>query len=96
MRLRRRSVLTVADKPDSQDICFVPDGDYACFIWKNTDREDARKEISLHADGKVLGRHKGIIHYTVGQRKGLGLALGYPAFVLEIRPETNEVVIGTL
>ena len=46
------------------------------------------------ADGKVIGRHKGIIHYTVGQRKGLGLALGYPAFVLEIRPETNEVVIG--
>ena len=46
-------------------------------------------------DGQVLGRHKGIIHYTVGQRKGLGLALGYPAFVLAIRPETNEVVIGT-
>ena len=46
-------------------------------------------------DGKILGRHKGIIHYTVGQRKGLGLALGYPAFVLAIRPDTNEVVIGT-
>ena len=46
-------------------------------------------------DGKILGKHKGIIHYTVGQRKGLGLALGYPAFVLEIRPETDEVVIGT-
>ena len=46
-------------------------------------------------EGKILGRHRGIIHYTVGQRKGLGLALGYPAFVLEIRPETNEVVIGT-
>ena len=46
-------------------------------------------------DGKILGKHKGIIHYTVGQRKGLGLALGYPVFVLEIRPETDEVVIGT-
>ena len=46
-------------------------------------------------DGTVIGRHKGITHYTVGQRKGLGLALGYPAFVLEIRPDTNEVVIGT-
>ena len=46
-------------------------------------------------DGKILGKHKGIIHYTVGQRKGLGPALGYPAFVLEIRPETDEVVIGT-
>ena len=49
----------------------------------------------VSSDGRVLGRHKGITHYTVGQRKGLGLALGYPAFVLEIRPKTNEVVIGT-
>ena len=49
----------------------------------------------MTSDGRVLGQHKGIIHYTVGQRKGLGLALGYPAFVLEIRPETREVVIGT-
>lgn len=49
----------------------------------------------MSSDGRVLGRHKGITHYTVGQRKGLGLALGYPAFVLEIRPKTNEVVIGT-
>ena len=49
----------------------------------------------MTTDGTILGKHKGITHYTVGQRKGLGLALGYPAFVLEIRPETNEVVIGT-
>ena len=49
----------------------------------------------MTADGTVLGRHRGIIHYTVGQRKGLGLAMGYPVFVLEIRPETNEVVIGS-
>ena len=49
----------------------------------------------MTSDGTILGKHKGITHYTVGQRKGLGLALGYPAFVLEIRPETNEVVIGT-
>ena len=86
--------LAVADKPDSQDICFVPDGDYAAFIRENTDRE-IRPGNFVTPEGKVLGQHKGIIHYTVGQRKGLGLALGYPAFVLEIRPETNEVVIGT-
>lgn len=90
--------LIVADKPDSQDICFVPDGDYASFI-EDTVREKTGKELPtgnfVTPDGRVLGQHKGIVHYTVGQRKGLGLALGYPAFVLEIRPETNEVVIGT-
>ncbi len=86
--------LLVADKPDSQDICFVPDGDYARFI-KETSGQDIPEGNFVTPDGKVLGRHKGIIHYTVGQRKGLGLALGYPAFVLEIRPGTNEVVIGT-
>ena len=86
--------LKVADKPDSQDICFVPDGDYASFIRETTGKEIPEGNF-VTPDGKVLGRHRGIIHYTVGQRKGLGIALGYPAFVLEIRPETNEVVIGT-
>lgn len=86
--------LQVASKPDSQDICFVPDGDYAGFI-EETAGQHVPEGNFVTLDGKVLGRHKGIIHYTVGQRKGLGLALGYPAFVLEIRPETNEVVIGT-
>ena len=86
--------LQVANKPDSQDICFVPDGDYASFIEENADAL-IRQGNFVTPDGKILGKHKGIIHYTVGQRKGLGLALGYPAFVLEIRPETDEVVIGT-
>ena len=86
--------LLVANKPDSQDICFVPDGDYASYIEETAGVEIPEGNF-VTADGKVLGRHKGITHYTVGQRKGLGLALGYPAFVLEIRPETNEVVIGT-
>ena len=83
-----------ARKHDSQDICFVPDGDYASFIENTTDQVLPTGNF-VTPEGKVLGKHKGIIHYTVGQRKGLGLALGYPAFVLEIRPETNEVVIGT-
>ena len=83
-----------ADKPDSQDICFVPDGDYASFIEEESDQKIPEGNF-VTPDGKILGRHKGIIHYTIGQRKGLGLSLGYQAFVLEIRPDTNEVVIGT-
>lgn len=86
--------LRVANKPDSQDICFVPDGDYAAFIEEETDTAIPEGNF-VSESGEVLGRHKGITHYTVGQRKGLGIALGYPAFVLEIRPETNEVVLGT-
>ena len=90
--------LLVADKPDSQDICFVPDGDYASFIEEEVKIKTGGSLPTgnfVTSDGRVLGPHKGIVHYTVGQRKGLGLSLGYPAFVLEIRPETNEVVIGT-
>ena len=86
--------LLVAHKPDSQDICFVSDGDYASYIEENSDVKITPGNFVL-SDGTIVGKHKGIIHYTVGQRKGLGLALGYPAFVLEIRPETNEVVIGS-
>ena len=86
--------LRIANKPDSQDICFVPDGDYAAYIEEEAGVKVPEGNFVL-TDGTALGRHKGITHYTVGQRKGLGLALGYPAFVLEIRPETNEVVIGT-
>ena len=82
--------LPVAHKPDSQEICFVPDNDYAKFIEEN--RIDEGNFVDKY--GNILGRHKGITHYTVGQRKGLNLALGHPVFVTEIRPETNEVVIG--
>ncbi len=85
--------LPVADKPDSQDICFVPDGDYASFVEKSTGMGTEPGNF-VTTDGTVAGTHKGIIHYTVGQRKRLGLSLGRPVFVLEIRPETNEVVVG--
>ena len=85
--------LQVASKPDSQDICFVPDGDYASFIEETTGEKVVPGNF-VDLDGNILGQHKGIIHYTVGQRKGLGLSLGKPVFVLKIRPETNEVVIG--
>ncbi|WP_349668762.1 tRNA 2-thiouridine(34) synthase MnmA [Lacrimispora sp.] len=86
--------LNVAHKPDSQEICFIPDHDYAGFIEESAG-ERAPEGNFVDLDGQVIGRHKGITHYTVGQRKGLNLSLGYPVFVVEIRPETNEVVIGT-
>lgn len=86
--------LLVANKPDSQEICFIPDHDYASYIERETGNAFPQGNF-VDVDGNILGRHKGIIHYTVGQRKGLGLSLGAPAFVLEIRPEINEVVIGT-
>lgn len=86
--------LQVANKPDSQEICFIPDNDYASFI-----KQEAGVNIPegnfVDMDGQVIGRHKGITHYTVGQRKGLNLSMGKPVFVVEIRPETNEVVIGS-
>ena len=86
--------LPVAHKPDSMEICFVPDGDYASYIEQATGKPSVPGNF-VDVGGHILGQHKGIIHYTVGQRKGLGLALGYPAFVVQIRPETNEVVVGT-
>ncbi len=85
--------LQVAHKPDSQEICFVPDGDYAAFIEGETGLKDAPGDF-VDSEGKVLGQHKGITHYTVGQRKGLGIALGEPMFVTKIRPQTDEVVLG--
>lgn len=91
--------IPVANKPDSQEICFIPDKDYASYI-RNYDFGDGSRANQItegnfvNTKGEVLGRHKGIIHYTIGQRKGLNISLGRPAFVLEIRPETNEVVLG--
>lgn len=86
--------LPVANKPDSQDICFVPDGDYASVVEAETG-EKAVPGNFVDLDGNVLGRHKGIIHYTIGQRKGLGIALGKPVFVVDIKKEANEVVLGS-
>lgn len=85
--------LPVASKPDSQDICFVPDGDYAGFIERRTGQAAAPGNFVDEA-GNILGRHCGITHYTVGQRRGLGLPLGRRVFVKELRPDTNEVVLA--
>ena len=84
--------LEVAKKPDSQDICFVPDGDYASFLERENG-ESAPGDFLL--DGQVVGRHKGITHYTIGQRKGLGIAVGRPVFVNRIDVENNTVVLGS-
>ncbi|MBQ6947547.1 MAG: tRNA 2-thiouridine(34) synthase MnmA [Clostridia bacterium] len=82
-----------AHKPDSQDICFVPDGDYAAFIRAYTGKEYPAGDF-VDPDGKVLGQHKGLIHYTIGQRRGLGLALLQPGYVTEKRIAENQVVVS--
>ncbi|MBR7082061.1 MAG: tRNA 2-thiouridine(34) synthase MnmA [Oscillospiraceae bacterium] len=82
-----------AHKHDSQDICFVPDGDYAAYIERHTGKTYEPGDF-VDKNGKILGRHRGMIHYTVGQRKGLGLALDAPGYVCEKRMDTNTVVIG--
>jgi len=91
--IAKKASLPVADKPDSQEICFIPDHDYAKYIEESTGKKPVRGNF-VTKDGKILGQHEGLTHYTVGQRKGLGIAAGHPVFVTEIRPESNEVVIG--
>ncbi len=82
-----------ADKPDSQDICFVPDGDYATFIEKYTGKQFEHGKF-VHTSGEVLGEHQGIIRYTVGQRKGLGISYKEPLFVIEKDVKENTITLG--
>lgn len=86
--------LPVAHKPDSQEICFVPDGDYAGFIDREAGERVPGAGNFVDGSGKVLGRHKGITHYTIGQRRGLELPMGERVYVTRIRPDTDEVVVG--
>ena len=86
--------LPVAAKPDSQEICFVTDGDYASYIERALGPGFSKEGFFVDESGTILGRHKGIMHYTIGQRTGLGIALGHPVYVKEIRAGSNEVVIG--
>jgi tRNA-specific 2-thiouridylase len=85
--------MEVHDKPDSQEICFVKDNDYAGYVKKHS-----KKRINpgnfVDKLGNVLGRHQGIIHYTIGQRKGLGIAFGKPMFVVDINAKKNQVILG--
>jgi tRNA-specific 2-thiouridylase len=91
--LARRFGLAVADKHDSQDICFVPSGHYADIIERLKPGAAEAGEI-VNLDGKVLGTHSGIIHFTVGQRRGLGLATGEPLYVVRLDPQSRRVVVG--
>lgn len=92
--IARKANLRVADKPDSQEICFVPDQDYAGFIRRYRGECDTSGEL-VDTDGTVVGVHEGYEHFTIGQRRGLGVAFGEPRYVVEVRPEAKQVVIGT-
>ena len=86
--------LRVATKPDSQEICFIPDNDYVGFIERHRGRPDLSGEF-VDSRGQVLGQHGGFDQFTIGQRRGLGIAFGEPRFVIRIEPETHRVVLGT-
>ncbi|MCE2510716.1 MAG: tRNA 2-thiouridine(34) synthase MnmA [Alphaproteobacteria bacterium] len=91
--LARRFGLEIADKPDSQDICFVPDGRYGRIV-ERLRPEAAREGDIVDAEGRVLGRHQGILHYTIGQRRGLGVSGAEPLYVLKVEAKRNRVVVG--
>jgi tRNA-specific 2-thiouridylase len=91
--LAQRFGLAVAEKPDSQDICFVPEGRYAELVRKLRPGAAEPGDI-VHADGRVLGRHDGVIGFTIGQRKGLGVAAGEPLYVVRIDAGRRRVIVG--
>lgn len=92
-KIARDIGLLVAEKPESQEICFVPDGDYVKFITKNNPNSSKPGPI-ISSAGEILGEHKGIINYTIGQRKGIGISFKKPMYVTEINPDTNTIVVG--
>ncbi len=92
--LAEKAGIHVASKPDSQEICFVTDSDYADFIMERAESELIHEGNYVDDSGKPLGRHRGIFRYTVGQRKGLGISMGRPVYVKKICAEKNEVVLG--
>jgi tRNA-specific 2-thiouridylase len=92
--IARKAGLRVADKPDSQEICFVPDQDYAGFIRRYRGERDTAGEL-VDTAGNVVGRHDGYEHFTIGQRRGLGVAFGEPRYVVAVHAENRQVVIGT-
>jgi tRNA-specific 2-thiouridylase len=93
--LARDAGLRIADKPDSQEICFIPDNDYAGFIRRYRGIDDDLAGEFVDTDGIVIGRHDGCHHFTIGQRRGLGVAFGSPRFVVAIETATRRVVLGT-
>jgi len=93
-RLAREFSLPVADKLASQEICFLPDVDYRGFLKQQT-KQDIKPGLIVDKQGDILGRHKGIAYYTIGQREGLGIAKGYPLYITNIDPKVNRITVGT-
>lgn len=92
--IARRYHLKTADKPDSYEICFVPNEDYKQFITEEVSAEERPEGLIRHKNGTVLGRHRGLPYYTIGQREGLGIAIGKPLYVTEIDTKTNTLIVG--
>lgn len=92
-QIARKNNLKVANKPDSEDICFIPDGNYKKFLENNSNIRPKQGNI-VNKDGKILGTHTGLYNYTIGQRKGLGISNPVPLFVLGFNKEKNEVIVG--
>lgn len=92
-KIAEENNLKTAKKPDSQEICFIPDNDYVGFLNRNSNKKQKPGNI-VDKNGKVLGIHKGLINYTIGQRKGLGIANATPLYVIELNTDRNEVIVG--
>lgn len=92
-KIAREHNLKTANKPDSEDICFVPNGNYKRFLEENSEIKPKKGNI-VHVNGKVLGKHNGLYNYTIGQRKGLGISYKEPLFVVGFNKEKNEVIVG--
>jgi tRNA-uridine 2-sulfurtransferase len=93
--LARAAGIRTADKPDSQEICFIPDNDYGAFLERYRGRQQQTAGEFVDTAGKVIGQHRGYQHFTIGQRRGLGVAFGEPRFVVRIEPNSRRVVLGT-
>ncbi len=93
-KIAKQNNLDVAQKKDSQEICFIPDNNYQCFLKEYGKVKTKLGNIVLK-NGKILGKHKGLINYTIGQRKGLGIAYSEPLYVIELNKQKNEVIVGT-
>lgn len=92
-KIAKENNLKVANKPDSEDICFIPDGNYKKFLENNSNIKPKEGNI-VNSQGKILGKHTGLYNYTIGQRKGLGISNSVPLFVLGFNKEKNEVIVG--
>lgn len=93
--IARKNNLQVADKKDSQEICFIPDNDYGKFLEQNLEKLPPKGDIVLEGSNEILGKHKGVIYYTIGQRKGLGIAYKEPLYVIKLDSKNNKVIVGT-